>query len=93
MVLSLSFALSPELLRADISHLSCFSIDIYGSSTLCHAIFYYITIFGISRVGFFLIKVYLMYNVVLISAVQQNNSVIHIYSFLYSFPLCFITGY
>ena len=29
----------------------------------------------------------------LISAVQQSDSVIHIYSFPYSFPLWFITGY
>ena len=43
----------------------------------------------------FFIEVWLIYNVVLISAVQQSDSVIHIYihSFLYSFPLWFITGY
>ena len=29
----------------------------------------------------------------LISAVQQSDSIIHIHSFLYSFPLRFITGY
>ena len=38
----------------------------------------------------------LIYNVVLISAVQQSDSVIHIYIYIifsYSFPLWFITGY
>ena len=36
----------------------------------------------------------MIYNVVLISAVQQNESVIHTYIlFLYSFPLWFISGY
>ena len=38
------------------------------------------------------IEVYLIYNV-LISAIQQSDSVVHIYSFSYSFPLWFITGY
>ena len=40
--------------------------------------------------------VQLIYNVVLISAIQQSDSVIHIYIFYfykYSFPLWFITGY
>ena len=32
-------------------------------------------------------------NVVLVSDIQQNDSVIHIHSFSYSFPLWFITGY
>ena len=41
------------------------------------------------------IEVQLIYSVVLISAVQQSDSVIHIHirSFLYSFPLWFISGY
>ena len=39
------------------------------------------------------IEVELIYNAVLISAVQQSNSVIHIHSFSYSSPLWFITGY
>ena len=39
------------------------------------------------------IEAELIYNIVLISAVQQSDSVTHIYSFLYSFPLWFITGY
>ena len=39
------------------------------------------------------IEVQLIYNV-LISAVQQSDSVIHMYIFFsYSFPLWFITGY
>ena len=44
---------------------------------------------------FFLIEVQLIYSVVLVAAVQQNDSVIHtyIYPFSYSFPLWFITGY
>ena len=44
----------------------------------------------------FFVEVYLIYGVVLISAVRQSDSVIHIYiiySFLYSFPLWFIIGY
>ena len=41
----------------------------------------------------FFIEVYLIYSVVLSSAVQQSDSVIHIYPFSYSFPLWFITGY
>ena len=39
------------------------------------------------------IEVWLIYYVVLTSAVQQSDSAIHIYSFSYSFPLWFITGY
>ena len=41
------------------------------------------------------IEVWLIYKVVVISAVQQSDSVIHtyIYSLAYSFPLWFITGY
>ena len=38
------------------------------------------------------IEVELIYDVVLISAVQQSDSVIQTYSFSYSFPLWFITG-
>ena len=40
------------------------------------------------------IEVYLIYNVVLISAVQQSGSFIHLatYSSSQSFPLWFITG-
>ena len=34
-----------------------------------------------------LIEVYLIYNIVLVSVVQQSDSIIHIYSFSYSFPL------
>ena len=41
----------------------------------------------------YLIEVYLIYNVVLISAIQQSDSVIYIYSFSYSFLWQFITGY
>ena len=42
----------------------------------------------------FFIEVQLIYNV-LVPGVQQSDSVIHIYtySFSYSFPLWFITGY
>ena len=39
------------------------------------------------------IKVQLICNVVLISAVQQSDSVIHTYPFSDSFPLWFIIGY
>ena len=40
------------------------------------------------------LEIYLIYNIVLISAVQQTDHVIHtyIYSLSYSFPLWFITG-
>ena len=41
---------------------------------------------------YFFIEVQLNYSVVLITAVQQSDSVIHIF-FSYSFPLRFITGY
>ena len=37
--------------------------------------------------GFFSIEVQLIYNVVLISAIQQSDLVIYIYFFLHSFPL------
>ena len=41
-----------------------------------------------------IIDVCSIYNVVLISIIQQSYTVVHImYSFSYSFPLCFITGY
>ena len=54
-------------------------------------------IFPILLIFFFwkknLIEIQLIYNVVLISAVQQSDSVIHIYLFLCSFPLWFIVGY
>ena len=39
------------------------------------------------------IEVWLHYNVVLITAVQQSDLVICIHTFSYSFPLWFITGY
>ena len=49
---------------------------------------------------FNLIEVQLIYNVMLISSVEQSDSVIHIYYiiiyfffFSYSFPLWFITGH
>ena len=48
--------------------------------------------FKFSFIFFNVIEVELVYNVVLISAVQQNESVIHMYV-SYSFPLWFITGY
>ena len=40
------------------------------------------------------VEMQLVYNVVLISAAQQSNADIHIYThyFSYSFPLWFITG-
>ena len=41
--------------------------------------------------NYFFIEIQLIYNVVLISAVQQSDSVIH--SFSYSFPLWPIVGY
>ena len=42
----------------------------------------------------YFIQVESIYIVVFISAVQQSDSVIHIYTFfLYSSPLWFITGY
>ena len=41
----------------------------------------------------FLIEVQLSYNAVLITAIQKNDSVINKYTFSYSFPLWFITGY
>ena len=46
-------------------------------------------------INIFLIEVYLIYNVVLISTVQQSDSVKSIYTFFlkYSFPLWFIIGY
>ena len=43
--------------------------------------------------SFFLIEIYLIYNVVLISDVQQSDSIIHIYSFLYSLSLWIIVRY
>ena len=42
---------------------------------------------------FFLIGVQLIYRVVLVSGVQQSDSVMHVYSFLCHFPLWFIIGY
>ena len=43
----------------------------------------------------FFIEVELIYNVVPVSAVQESDSVVHthIYIYLHSFPLWFITGY
>ena len=46
----------------------------------------------ISRFFFFLIEVQLIYNVVPISAIQQSDSVMVMYTFLYFFPLWFIPG-
>ena len=43
--------------------------------------------------GYLFIEMYLFYNDVFISAVEQRDSVRHKYKFLYSFPLLFITGY
>ena len=43
--------------------------------------------------SFFFIEVELTYNVVLVSDVQQSDSVLHIHIILHSFPLWFITGY
>ena len=40
----------------------------------------------ITSFSFFLIEVWLIYNVVLVSSVQQRDSIIHIYSFPDSFP-------
>ena len=59
-----------------------------GSPWETHKVFFFL-------VGQFIyiFKLKLIYNAVLISAVQQSDSVIHIYSFLYSFPLWFIIGY
>ena len=37
----------------------------------------------------YFIEVLLTYNVVLMSAVQQSDSVIHIYIYIYSFSYCF----
>ena len=42
---------------------------------------------------FFLIEVQQIYNVVFISALQQIDSVTHVYIFSYSLPLWFITQY
>lgn len=42
---------------------------------------------------FNVIEVQLIYSAVLISVVQQSDSVIHIYPFSYSFPWWVITGY
>ena len=42
---------------------------------------------------FTFIEVSVIYSVVLISTVQQNESVIHVYTLLYSFPLWFVIGY
>ena len=36
---------------------------------------------------FSFIEVYLIYNILLISAIEQSDSVIRTYSFSYSFPL------
>ena len=45
----------------------------------------------------YFIKVWLIYNVVLISAVQQSDSVLYTYGYIHSFsyssPLKFIRGY
>ena len=39
------------------------------------------------------IGIQLVYNVVLISAVLNSSSIVHLYYLSYSFPLWFITGY
>ena len=53
-------------------------------------------IFVYSKMFFFnlfFIEVWLIYNVVLVSGVQQSDSVTRMYTFFsYSFPLWFITG-
>ena len=41
----------------------------------------------------FLIEVYLIYKVVLVSNVHQSDSIIHAYYFPYCFPFWFITEY
>ena len=41
----------------------------------------------------YFIEVYLIYNVVLVSAVQQGDSVIYLYILSYAFPLWFLTRY
>ena len=51
---------------------------------------------GACRIGFFFffIEVELIYNIVLVSTVQQSDSVIHVYTFfLVFFSIRFITGY
>ena len=46
------------------------------------------------RPTFFFTEVWFIYNVMLISATQQSDSLIHkMYSFSFSFPLRFIRGY
>ena len=53
------------------------------------------TPFFFKKINLIFTEVQLIYNVVLISAVQQSDSVIHIYIIFlkYSFPLWFIIGY
>ena len=49
--------------------------------------------FNIKKKNYF-VEVYLIYNVVLVSAIMQSDSVIHIHLvFFHPFPLRFITGY
>ena len=68
-------------------------VNSHSRETFTYVILFYV----LFSFYFNLIEVQLIYNVVLISAVQQCDSVIHIYiyiySFLYSFPLWFIPGY
>lgn len=55
---------------------------------------FWVLILGVVFFFFFsFIEVYLIYNILLISAIEQSDSVIRTYSFSYSFPLWFITGY
>lgn len=50
--------------------------------------------FAMYAIFFFQIGISLIYNTVLISAVYQRDSVIHLYTFLkYFFPLWLISGY
>ena len=63
-----------------------FSLELIEARRQKHILIYFLNLI-------YFIEVELIYNVVLISAVQQSDSVIHIYSLSDSFPLWFITGY
>ena len=60
---------------------------------MCVCVYIYINIFCIKFI-YFLLEVQLAYIVILISATQQSDSVLHIYTFFFkcSFPLWFIPG-
>ena len=63
---------------------------IYDFSLVSTVFFFFL---HLSLIFFFYWSIELIYNVVPISAVQQSDSVIHIYSFFnYYFPLWFIPG-